>query len=87
MMDIKDDLVLHKMTWAETDEIQYNTIGEFQTSDGNTPVYYIVQWIVNAYILQKKYTCHALNPRVIIPEGELVCNSKLITPTRKRDYA
>ena len=37
-MDIKDV----GMTWVAVDEIEYNIIGEFQTSDSNTPVYYIV---------------------------------------------
>ena len=41
-MDIEDQLVLNGMTWEEEDEIGYNTIGEFQTSDINMPVYYIV---------------------------------------------
>ena len=54
-MDIKDDFVLHRMTWAAVDEIEYNTIGEFKTSDRNTPGYYIVQWTVNVYTLQEKY--------------------------------
>ena len=33
--------------------------------------------------LQEKYTCHALDPPVIIPEGELVCPAKFMTPIRK----
>ena len=41
-MEIKDEIVLHGMTWASTDNIEYNIIGEFQTSDSNTPGYYIV---------------------------------------------
>ena len=41
-MDIEDQLVLNGMTWEEEDEIGYNTIGEFQTSEINMPVYYIV---------------------------------------------
>ena len=41
-MKIKDELVLHGMTWAESDDIEYNTIGVFQTSDSNTPGYYIL---------------------------------------------
>ena len=41
-MDIKDELVLNSMTLAAADEIQYDTIGAFQTSDSNTPGYYIV---------------------------------------------
>ena len=53
-MEIKDKFVLHGMTWVETDNIEYNTIGAFQTSDINTPIYYIVQWKGNAYNLQKR---------------------------------
>ena len=41
-MEIKDELVLHGMTWAAANYIEYNTIGAFQTSDSNTPGYYIV---------------------------------------------
>ena len=36
-MDIEDELVLNGTTCATSDEIEYNTIGEFQTSDSNTP--------------------------------------------------
>ena len=57
---IKDELVLHSMTWSAADDIEYNTIGEFQNIDSNTPGYYIVQWTGNAYTLQEKYTCHTL---------------------------
>ena len=66
-MEIKVELVLHSMTWAAADKIEYNTIGEFQTSDCNTHVYYIVKWTGNAYTLQGKYKCHAFDPPVIIP--------------------
>ena len=66
-MNIKDELVLNGMTQEAADEIEYNTIGEFQTSNSNMPGYYIVQWTGNAYTLQGKYTCHAFNPPVIIP--------------------
>ena len=48
-MKIKDELVLYGMPWAAVDEIEYNAIGEFQTSDSNTPVYYIFQRTGNAY--------------------------------------
>ena len=41
-MKIKDELVLHGMTQSAVDDIEYNTIGEFQTSDSNKSVYYIV---------------------------------------------
>ena len=71
------------MTWAVVYEIEYNTIGVFQTRDSNTPGYYIVQWTGNAYTLQGKYTCHAFDPPVIITEGELVFPAKLMTPMRK----
>ena len=85
-MDIKYKLVLNGMTWAAADGIEYNTIGEFQTSDSNTPVYYIVWWAGNTYTPQEQYTCHAFDPPVIIPEGELVCPYKFMIPTRKRYY-
>ena len=71
------------MTWVAADDIEYNTIGEFQTSDSNTSGYYIFKWTGNAYALQEKYTCNAFNPPVIIPEGELVCIAKFMTPMRK----
>ena len=80
---IKDELVLHGMTRATADKIEYSNIGAFQTSDSNTPWYYIFQWTGNAYNLQRKYTCHAFDPPVIITEGELVCPAKFIIPTRK----
>ena len=85
-MDIKDELVLYGIPWEEADYIGYNTIGEFQTSESNTPVYYIVQWIDNAYNLQERYTCHEFDTSVIITEGELVCPAKFMTPTRKTFY-
>ena len=47
------------------------------------PGYYIVQWKVNAYTLQKIYTCHAFDPPVLIPEGKLVCQAKFMEPMRK----
>ena len=72
-MKIKDELVLQGMTQAEADNIEYNTMGAFQTIDCNTHRYYTVKWKGNAYTLQVKYKCHAFNPPVIIPEGELVC--------------
>ena len=85
-MEIKDELVLHGMTWSAGDETEYNTIGSFQTRDINTSVYYIVEWTSNVYILQKQYTCHSFNPTLLIPEGELVCSAKVMTPTRKTSY-
>ena len=85
-MEIKYGLVLHGMTWAAADKIEYNTIGAFQTSDSNTPRYYIFQWTGHSYTLQGKYTCHAFNPPVIIPEGGLVFPTKLMTPMIKTSY-
>ena len=41
-MDIKDELVLHEMTWEAADEIEYNTIGAFKTSNSKMTGYYIV---------------------------------------------
>ena len=72
-MEIKDELVLDSMNCATTDEIESNTIASFKNSYSNTPGYYIVQWTGKAYTLQKKYTRHAFDTPVIIPEGELVC--------------
>ena len=46
----------------------------------------IVQWRDNEYTLQEKYTYYAFDTPVIIPEGELVCTSKLMTPMRKTSY-
>ena len=85
-MNIKDELVLQGMTQAAADEIEYNIMGPFQTSDYNTHVYYIVKWTGNAYTLQGKYICHAFNPPVIIPEGELVCSAKFMTPMIKTSH-
>ena len=81
-MKIKDALVLQCMNQAAADDIEYNTMGASQTSDKNTHGYYIVKWTGNAYTLQEKYTCHAFNPPVIIPEGELVCPSKFMAPMK-----
>ena len=83
---IKDELILQGMTQAAADEIEYNTMGAFQTSDKNTHGYYIVKWTGNAYNLQGKYKCHAFNPPVIIPEGELVCPAKFMTPMKKTSH-
>ena len=85
-MKIKDELVLQGMTQAAADEIEYNTMGAFQTSDKNTHGYYIVKWTSNAYTLQEKYKCHAFDPPVIIPEGELVCKAKFMTPMKKTSH-
>ena len=85
-MEIKDELVLNNMTWAAADDIEYNTIGEFETSDSNTPEYYIVQCTGNSYTLQEQYTCRAFDPPVIIPKGELVCIAKFMTEMRKTSY-
>ena len=85
-MKIKDELVLHGMNWAAAYHIEYNTMGAFQTSDSNTPGYYFVRCTGNEYTLQGKYTCHAFNPPIIIPEGELVCTANFMTPMRKTSY-
>ena len=82
-MKIKDKLIMNGMTWSAADNIEYNNIGAFQTSDSNTPGYYIVRWKGNAYTLQEKYTCHVFDPPIIITEGELVCPAKFMTPMRK----
>ena len=66
-MKIKYGLVLHGTPRAAADEIEYNTIDAFQTSDSNTPGYYIVECTDNAYTLHEKYTCHAFDPTIIIP--------------------
>ena len=71
------------MTWKVADKIEYNTIDAFQTSNSNTPGYYIVRWTGNAYTLQEQYTCHAFDPPVIIPEGGIVFPAKFMTPMRK----
>ena len=63
-MKIKDELVLHVMTCAAADDIGYNNIGAFQTSDSNTHGYYIGRWTGNAYILQEIYTCYAFDPPI-----------------------
>ena len=80
-MDIEDQIVLNA-----ADKIEYNTIGEFQTSGSNMPVYYIVIMTGNAYTLQEQYTFHVFDPPVIIPEGELVCTAKFMKPMRKPFY-
>ena len=72
------------MTRAEADDIEYNTMGAFKTSSCSTHGYYIVKWTGNSYTLQEKYTCHAFNTPVIIPEGELVCPTKFMTPMKKK---
>ena len=61
-------------------------IGEIQTSDINTPGYYIFQCTGNACILQEQYTCHTFNPPVIVHEGELVFPENFMTPMRKTSY-
>ena len=85
-MKIKDEVVLNVMTWTAVDEIEYNTIGVFKTRDSNTPGYCIFLWTCNAYTLQEKYKCHAFDPQIIIPEGELVFPVKFMKPTRKTSY-
>ena len=85
-MKIKDELVLQGMTQASSENIEYNTMGAFQTSDCNTHGYCIVKCTGNAYTLQEKYKCHAFDPPVIIPESELVCPAKFMTPTIKTSH-
>ena len=53
-MKIKDEIVLQGMTQTEADDIEYNNMGAFKTSDKNTHGYYIVKWNGNAYTLQEK---------------------------------
>ena len=52
-MKIKDELVLQGMTQAAAEDIEYNTMGTFQTSKLNTHGYYIVKWTGNVYTLQE----------------------------------
>ena len=85
-MKIKDELVLQGMNQAAADKIEYKCMGAFQNSEKNTHGYYIVKWTGNAYTLQKKYKCHAFDPPVIIPEGELVCKAKFMTPMKKTSH-
>ena len=80
---IQDELVLQGTNQASADYIEYNTMGEFQTSYCNTHGYCIFKWTGNAYTLQEIYKCHAFNPPVIIPEGELVCPAEFMTPMEK----
>ena len=68
-MKIKDKLVLNGTTWAESDQIEINMIGAFQTSDSNTPGYYVVWWTDNAYTLQEQYTFRSFYLPFTIPEG------------------
>ena len=76
-MKIKDERIIKGMTQTAADKIEYNTIGEFQTSDSNTPGYYIFQWTGNAYNLQGKYICHAFDSLVLIPEGKCFVQTSL----------
>ena len=54
-MKIEDEIVLQGMTQAAADEIEYNTMGVFQTSDCNTHGCYIVKFTGDSYTLQGKY--------------------------------
>ena len=85
-MKIKDELVLQGMTQSAPYDIEYNTMGAFQTSNYNTHGYYIVKCTGNAHTLQEKYKCHAFDPPVIIPEGELFCPAKFMTPMIKTSH-
>ena len=58
----------------------------FKLATKNTHGYYIVKCTGNAYTLQEKYKCLAFDPPVIIPEGELVCKAKFMTPTKKKSH-
>ena len=78
-MKIKDELVLQGMIQEASDNIAYNTMGAYKTSDCNTHGYYIVKWIDNAYTLQEKYKCHAFNPPVINLTGQTISPSGIIT--------
>ena len=57
-MEIKDELVFTGMTCEAEDDIEYNTIGAFQTINSNIHGYYIVLWTGNSYTLQEQYRCH-----------------------------
>ena len=85
-MEIKYELVLHGMTWAAANNIEYNTIGAFLTRDSKTPGYYIFRCTLNAYTLQGKYTCHAFDPLVLILKGEFFCPANFMNPMRKTSY-
>ena len=85
-MEIKDELVLNGMTWSASDNIEYNTIGAFQTTNSNTPGYYIVRFTGHAFNRQEQYTCHSFDPQVIFPGGELVFPAEFIALTRKTYY-
>ena len=85
-MYFKDNLVLNGMIWEAAGKIEYNTIGEFQTSNSNTPGYCIVRLTGYAYTLQETYTCHAFDPPVIIIECGLVCPANFMTTMIKTSY-
>ena len=82
-MDIKDKLVLNGMTWAAADNIEYNNIVIFQTSNSNTLGIILFDGQVMHIPYKKQYICHAFDLPVIITEGELVCPAKFMTPMRK----
>ena len=50
------------------------------------PWYCIVKWTGNSYTLQGKYKCHSFDTPVIIPESELVCPDKFMTPMIKTSH-
>ena len=85
-MEIKDEIFLNGTTWSAAEDIEHNTIDEFKTRDSNTLGYYIVLWTGNVYNLQEQYICHAFDPPIIIPEGELVCTAEFMTLLRKNSY-
>ena len=78
--------VLMGMTQVSSEEIEEGLFGAFETSDSQTQGYYIVQWLGNPYTLQEQYACHAFDPPVLIPTGELVCEAKFWTPMSTKTH-
>ena len=52
-MEIKDKLALNGMSWEAAYEIEYNTIGSFQTSNSNTPGFFFNGNVI--HIIYRKY--------------------------------
>ena len=50
-MEIEDELVLSGKTWSESEKIENNMIGAFQTSNSNIPGYYIFRCTGNEYTI------------------------------------
>ena len=60
-MTIKYEFFLQGMTQAAANDIEYNTMGEFQTINCNTHGYYIVKCTGNAYTYSKYiYVMHLI---------------------------